>query len=220
MQYCFLPSSRFCCRSRWITEYPQSWNLCSPTVLSEICWCMTFLRFWFQSRWQSLCQGLVLLNHLPSKKPPKDISDLTKSLPSLVLYCSLFVFLYKVIWLGYEDTGDKLEWIPASELTYAADLVSDFHITYPAKPSPLLLSWLCCCICPLPPHISNRDFPSLIFSIFCLFIFINPQLLYTFWGFLFKTFKLLFILILDFLTHIFKSQKINNSITEKTKPVY
>jgi len=48
--------------------------------------------------------------------------------------------LYKVIWLGYEDTGDKSEWIPASKLSHAADLVSDFHITYPAKPSPLPLS--------------------------------------------------------------------------------
>ena len=48
--------------------------------------------------------------------------------------------LYKVIWLGYEDTGDKSEWIPASELTHATDLVSDFHIAYPAKPGPLPLS--------------------------------------------------------------------------------
>jgi len=48
--------------------------------------------------------------------------------------------LYKVIWLGYEDTGDESEWIPASELTHAVDLVSDFHITYPAKPGPLPLS--------------------------------------------------------------------------------
>ena len=48
--------------------------------------------------------------------------------------------LYKVIWLGYEDTGDESEWIPASELTHAADLVSDFHIAYPTKPSPLPLS--------------------------------------------------------------------------------
>ena len=48
--------------------------------------------------------------------------------------------LYKVIWLGYEDTGDKSEWIPTSELSHAANLVSDFHIAYPAKPSPLPLS--------------------------------------------------------------------------------
>jgi len=48
--------------------------------------------------------------------------------------------LYKVIWLGYEDIGDKSEWIPASKLSHAADLVSNFHIAYPAKPSPLPLS--------------------------------------------------------------------------------
>ena len=48
--------------------------------------------------------------------------------------------LYKVIWLGYEDTGDKSEWIPTSELSHAANLVSDFHIAYPAKPGPLPLS--------------------------------------------------------------------------------
>ena len=38
------------------------------------------------------------------------------------------------------STGDESEWIPTSELSHAADLVSNFHITYSAKPSPLLLS--------------------------------------------------------------------------------
>ena len=90
--------------------------------------------------------------------------------------------LYKVIWLGYEDTGDE------SKLSHAVDLVSDFHIAYPAKPGPLPLSWTHCCICSLSPCISNGDFPSLIsLSIFCPLIFINPQLPHTFWGFLFKT---------------------------------
>ena len=51
-----------------------------------------------------------------------------------------YKLLYKMIWLEYEDTRDESEWITASELTHAADLVSDFHIAYPAKPSPLLLS--------------------------------------------------------------------------------
>jgi len=66
--------------------------------------------------------------------------------------------LYKVIWLGYENTGDESKWIPISELTHATDLVSNFHITYPTKPSPLPLSWSCCCICPLSLHIPNGDF--------------------------------------------------------------
>jgi len=45
-----------------------------------------------------------------------------------------------MIWLEYEDTEDKSEWISTSKLTHTADLVSNFHIAYPAKPSPLPLS--------------------------------------------------------------------------------
>jgi len=205
---------------------------------------VTFPHSWFQSRWQSLCEGLVLLNHLAFKETLQKISQTlqnhcpawyfivyspasrvymlcSSSLlcvhawtchiqhflqenttgPTLVIIdgepeyeitwivdskinhqwaCKL---LYKVIWLGYEDTGDKSEWILTSKLTHAADLVSNFHIAYSTKLDPLPLSWTCCCICPLPPRISNRDFSSLIFSIFCLLIFINPQLLCTFCGF-------------------------------------
>ena len=95
--------------------------------------------------------------------------------------------LYKVIWLGYEDTGDESKWIPTSKLSHTVNLVSDFHIAYPTKPGPLPLSWSCCCICSLPLHIPNGDFPLLISSIFCPLIFINSQLLHTFWGLLFKT---------------------------------
>ena len=58
--------------------------------------------------------------------------------------------LYKVIWLGYKNTGNKSEWIPTSELTHATNLVSDFHITYSNKPGPLPLSWSHCCTCSLP----------------------------------------------------------------------
>ena len=47
--------------------------------------------------------------------------------------------LYKVIWLGYEDTKDKSEWISTFKLTHAADLVFNFHIIYPIKPGPLPL---------------------------------------------------------------------------------
>ena len=75
MQYCFLQSLWLCCRSRWITEYPQSWNLCSPTALLEIRWCTTFPCSWLQSRWQSLCQGSVLLNHLAFKETLQKISQ-------------------------------------------------------------------------------------------------------------------------------------------------
>jgi len=92
--------------------------------------------------------------------------------------------LYKVIWLGCEDTGDKSEYISTSKLTHITDLVFDFHIVYPTKPSPLPLFWSCCCISPLPLYIFQFHW---FFSILYLLIFTNPQLLCTFWGFFSKT---------------------------------
>ena len=70
-------------------------------------------------------------------EPEYEISRIVDSKIDCRWACKL---LYKVIWLGYENTGNESEWIPASELSYTVDLVSDFHITYPAKPGPLLLS--------------------------------------------------------------------------------
>jgi len=70
-------------------------------------------------------------------EPEYEISQIVDSKIDHRRACKL---LYKVIWLGYEDTGDESEWIPVSKLTYAVDLVSDFHIAYPTKPGPLLLS--------------------------------------------------------------------------------
>ena len=71
------------------------------------------------------------------REPEYEISQIVDSKINPRRACKL---PYKVIWLGYEDTGDESEWIPASELTHAVDLVSDFHIAYPAKPGPLSLS--------------------------------------------------------------------------------
>jgi len=71
------------------------------------------------------------------REPEYEISWIVDSKIDRRRACKL---LYKVIWLGYEDTGDESEWIPTSELSHAANLVSDFHIAYPAKPSPLPLS--------------------------------------------------------------------------------
>jgi len=69
-------------------------------------------------------------------EPEYEISQIVDSKIDRQRACKL---LYKVIWLDYEDTGDESEWIPTSELTHATDLVPDFHITYPTKPSPLPL---------------------------------------------------------------------------------
>ena len=108
-----------------------------------------------------LAPALVIID----REPEYEISWIVNSKIDCQWACKL---LYKMIWLGYENTGDESEWIPASEFTHAANLVSDFHIAYPAKPSLLPLSWSCCCICPLPLCISNRDFSfinSLVYSV-------------------------------------------------------
>ena len=77
--------------------------------------------------------ALVIIDEEPKYK----ISQIVDSKIDCQWACKL---LYKVIWLGYEDTGDKSEWILIFELSYVADLVSDFHIAYSTKPSPLPLS--------------------------------------------------------------------------------
>ena len=74
---------------------------------------------------------------ITDREPEYEISQIVNSKIDHQRACKL---LYKVIWLGYEDTGDESEWIPVSELTHAVDLVSDFHIAYPTKLGPLPLS--------------------------------------------------------------------------------
>jgi hypothetical protein len=45
--------------------------------------------------------------------------------------------LYLVRWTGYEGTDQETDWLPATELSHAAELVRDFHSRYPTKPGPL-----------------------------------------------------------------------------------
>jgi hypothetical protein len=44
--------------------------------------------------------------------------------------------LYFVRWLRYKGTDDETEWLLATELGHASDLVSDFHSRYPGKLGP------------------------------------------------------------------------------------
>ena len=48
-----------------------------------------------------------------------------------------YKLLYKVIWLGYEDTDNDSKWLPATELEHAKELLNDFHLKYLSKPGPL-----------------------------------------------------------------------------------
>jgi len=67
-------------------------------------------------------------------EPEYEISKIVDSKIDRRRACKL---LYKVIWLGYEDTNNDSEWLPATELEHAKELVNDFHLKYPAKPGPL-----------------------------------------------------------------------------------
>jgi hypothetical protein len=41
---------------------------------------------------------------------------------------------YFVRWLGYENTDQDSDWVPASDLTHSAELVEDFHSLNPSRP--------------------------------------------------------------------------------------
>ena len=80
---------------------------------------------------------LVSISVIINREPKYEISQIIDSKIDCQQTCKL---LYKVIWLGYEDIKDKSKWIPISELTHTTNLAFNFHIIYPTKPSPLLLS--------------------------------------------------------------------------------
>ena len=86
----------------------------------------------FSKRTQ-LAFALVIID----RKPKYKITWIVDSKIDCQQTCKL---LYKVIWLGYKDIGDKSEWIPTSKLIHIFNLVSNFHIIYSTKPSPLPLS--------------------------------------------------------------------------------
>ena len=59
------------------------------------------------------------------REPEYKISKIVDSKIDHQRVCKL---LYKVIWLGYEDTDNDSEWLPATELEHAKELLSDFHL--------------------------------------------------------------------------------------------
>jgi len=67
-------------------------------------------------------------------EPEYEISKIVDSKIDRWRACKL---LYKIIWLGYEDTDNDSKWLPATELEHAKELLSDFHLRYPSKPGPL-----------------------------------------------------------------------------------
>ena len=45
--------------------------------------------------------------------------------------------LYLIWWAGYKGTYQETDWLPATELKHAVELVQDFHDSYPNKPGSL-----------------------------------------------------------------------------------
>jgi Chromo (CHRromatin Organisation MOdifier) domain len=81
-------------------------------------------------------------NWVQSPPPPVEIDGETEYEISKILDtkidrhrkpCNL---LYLVRWAGYEGTDEETSWILATELGHLAELVTDFHLAYPAKPGP------------------------------------------------------------------------------------
>jgi len=85
----------------------------------------------FQQRSKPL-PAPVIINGEPEYK----ISKIVDSKIDRQRACKL---LYKVIWLGYEDTDNNSEWLPATELEHAKELLNNFHLKYLSKPGPLRL---------------------------------------------------------------------------------
>jgi len=85
----------------------------------------------FQQRSEPLPAPVII-----DREPEYEISKIVDSKIDCRRACKL---LYKVIWLEYEDTDNDSEWLPATELEHVKELLSDFHLKYPAKPGPLRL---------------------------------------------------------------------------------
>jgi len=68
------------------------------------------------------------------EEPEYEISKIVDSKIDHQRACKL---LYKVIWLGYEDTDNDSKWLPAIELEHPKELLNDFHLKYLSKPGPL-----------------------------------------------------------------------------------
>ena len=86
------------------------------------------------------------LNTIPNRvqplPPPIEIDDdfkyeISKILDSKIDKRRKCKLLYLVQWTGYEGTDQEMDWLSATELEHATELVQDFHKSYPDKPGPL-----------------------------------------------------------------------------------
>jgi len=114
---------------------PQSFTLClSDTMraihpMFHVSMLEPAIPSTFQQRFEPLPTPVII-----DGEPEYEISKIVDSKINCRRACKL---LYKVIWLGYEDTDNDSKWLPATELEHAKELVNDFHLKYPSKLGPL-----------------------------------------------------------------------------------
>ena len=81
-------------------------------------------------------------NRVQSLPPPIEVDEDIEHKISEILDSKLdkrrkCQLLYLIRWAGYEGTNQETDWLPATELKHAVELVQDFHKSYPNKPGPL-----------------------------------------------------------------------------------
>ena len=81
-------------------------------------------------------------NQVNSLPPPIEVQgeleyEIAEVLDSNINRQCACKLLYYVHWLGYEGTDEEYSWFPANKLTHTPNLTSNFHSTYPNKPSPM-----------------------------------------------------------------------------------
>jgi len=81
-------------------------------------------------------------NRIQPPPPPIEVDDDIEYEISEILDAKLDKWrkcqlLYLVRWTGYKGTDQETDWLPATELQHASELVQDFHKSYPTKPGPL-----------------------------------------------------------------------------------
>jgi len=114
---------------------PQSFTLCLPDTMraAHPVFHVSMLKPAIPNTFQQRSKpppALVIID----REPEYEIFKIVDSKIDHQRACKL---LYKVIWLGYEDTDNDSEWLPATELEHAKELLNDFHLKYPSKLGPL-----------------------------------------------------------------------------------
>jgi hypothetical protein len=84
----------------------------------------------------------TLLNCIQPPPPPVIVDEeleykISENIDSKLDKQHACKLLYLVRWSGYEGINEKTLWIPANELGHASEIVSEYHLHYPNKPSPL-----------------------------------------------------------------------------------